>query len=561
MKITFTNFTLILVILFSKLTFGQIENVPLSSPVYDFLKDMRVKGVIKEYNDDDPNMSRFQIADRLKEMSKKEIQLSMTERKILKKYMIEFIPEEMNKDNTMSLFGGNLNTSNGFKDFFSDKQKYLYAFQKNENNVFINGLGHLYYVNEFKPNKNANAKLFDGGFRIRGSLFNHLGYYFSVEKGGATGDSVLMESAFPSIRTNFKYVENIENIKNYDFANGYMKFYSNPAEDMDLFVQIGREQLKYGLGYSKRLTLSGDAPNMDFIKFNLNYGIVHYSSIFGSTVGEYHKDVSKNYTKYFIANRLKLTFDKLFDVGIGETIISSRGFELPYLNPVIFYKFVEHSLQDRDNGTIFADIQTHFLKNFEIQGTFFLDENILSNLTDMTRVSNKTAYQVGFFYYEPVGIKNLSLIIEYTKIRPYVYTHFNPKNTYTSFGQILGNPIGPNADELFAKLNYNFSEKIKLGLEYQHLRKGENEYNSNGDLVKNFGGSVYDSYRQGIDSDTAYFLGGIRVNTDNIRFNISYEPIKNFVFDANYVYNIRRNLSNGNNKDYSYGFLRFSLGY
>ena len=39
---------------------AQIENVPLTDPVYNFLKEMRVKRIITDYNDDDPNMSRFQ---------------------------------------------------------------------------------------------------------------------------------------------------------------------------------------------------------------------------------------------------------------------------------------------------------------------------------------------------------------------------------------------------------------------------------------------------------------------------------------------------------------------
>lgn len=89
------------------------------------------------------------------------------------------------------------------------------------------------------------------------------------------------------------------------------------------------------------------------------------------------------------------------------------------------------SLQDRDNGTLFFDLQTHFVKNLELQGTFFLDEDILGNLSDFSKQTNKTAYQLGFYWYEPAGIQNLALIFEYTKIRPYVYTHFDPKNIYT----------------------------------------------------------------------------------------------------------------------------------
>ena len=559
-----TKILLFILILFTVITGeinAQIENVPLTDPVYNFLKEMRVKRIITDYNDDDPNMSRFQVADQLKLMFRKRDQLSRTENKILKKYMVEFLPEELNSKTTTSLFGGNTGASDGLKGLITDKQKYLFAYQKDKNNIFINVIGNLFYVNGIKPTVKSNAFLFDGGLDIRGSLFDRIGYNFSVAKGGAAGDSILIESAFPPIKANFKYLENIENIVNYDFANGYLKYYTSPADGMDLSFQIGREQLKYGLGYSKRLSLSGDAPNMDFLKFNFKYGIINYSSIFGSTVGEYSPVRDLRYTKYFTANRIKIALKDLFDIGMGEAIVSSRGIELGYLNPLIFYKFIEMSLQDRDNGTLFMDIQTHFVKDLELQGTFFLDENILSNLSDFSKQTNKTAYQLGFYWYEPAGLKNLSLIFEYTKIRPYVYTHFDPENIYTGFGVILGHPIGPNADQLFTRLQYNLSERISFNLELQKIRKGENVYNSEGELVRNVGGSVYDSFVGDRDDDQAYFLDGVRVNDYNVRFNFMYEPLLNYTFDLNYVYNISRNLTYGNNTDQSYAYVRFNLGY
>ncbi|MDQ3019994.1 MAG: capsule assembly Wzi family protein [Bacteroidota bacterium] len=561
MKTKILLFMLFFITFLSQCVFSQIENVPLNNPVYEYLKEMRVKRIITQLNDDDPNLSRFHVTHKLKEIQSKKSQLSTTEKSLLRKYMIEFNPEEINTRTTASMFKSNMNVSNGFKYIFSDKEKYLFTYQKNKNNVFINGLGHLFYANEIKPSTKPNSKLFDGGFRIRGSLFEHLGYNFSVEKGGAVGDSILIESVFPEIKSNFKYLENTENIVNYDFTNGYLKYYFEPSEGMGISAQLGREKLKYGYGYSKSLTLSGDAPNMDFLKFVFDYGIINFSSIFASTVGEFNTSRDERYIKYFSANRLKLSFENLFDVGIGESIISSSGIQLGYINPLIFYKFVEHSLQDRDNGTIFFELQTHFLKDLELQGTFFLDENILSNLSDFDKTSNKSAYQLGFFWYEPAGLKNLSLIFEYTKIRPYVYSHFDPKNTYTAFGVIIGHPIGPNADQIFTKLAYNLTDRLSFNLEYQHIRKGENIYNGNGELIENVGGNVYDSYRQGIDSQKAIFLNGIRLNEDIVKFNVSFEPIKNYIFDLNYVYDISKNLTNGVTSDLSYAFARFSLGY
>lgn len=540
---------------------AQIENVPLRDPVYGFLKEMRVKRIIKEFNDDNPNLSRFEVVKYLDEIQLKSNELSKTEKKFLDKYMIEYNPDEINPSTTMSLFKSNMNVSNGFKDFFSNKQKYLFAYEKNKNNVFIDALGHFYYVNSLKPDTKSNAQIFDIGFKIRGTVFKHLGYDFEVLKGGASGDSLLIESAFPPIKSTFKYVENSENIVNYDFVGGYLKYYFEPDDGMGISLQLGREKITYGLGYSKSLALSGDATDMNFLKFGFKYGIINFSSVFGSAVGEYSPNREERYTKYFTANRLKLTFENLFDVGIGETVISSRGIELGYLNPSIFYKFLEMSLQDRDNGTIFADIQTHFVKDFEIQGTFFLDENILSNLSDMSKATNKTAYQIGFFWYEPVGLENLSLICEYTKIRPYVYSHYDYKNTYTSFGVIMGHPIGPNSDQIFTKLKYNLSERIRMSLEYQHTRAGENITDSSGKVVRNVGGNVYVPYLGHIDSPQAYFLDGIRINSDYIKFNITYEPVRNYIFDLNYAYDISNNITEGIKIDNSYIFGRFSLNY
>ena len=231
------------------------------------------------------------------------------------------------------------------------------------------------------------------------------------------------------------------------------------------------------------------------------------------------------------------------------------------MTPFIFYKFVEHSLQDRDNGTLFFDMQTHFIKDLQFQGTFFMDESLLGGLSDFNKQSNKVAIQGGTMWYEPVGIKDVSLTLQYTFIRPYVYTHFNPKNTYTSFGQILGNPIGPNADQIYTRLTYNFSDWLAMSLIYQRIRKGENVYDSNGDLVKNVGGNVNQPYRPDIDPEDANFLDGNRVYTDVAELSVRLEPIRNFVFDIKYAYRKENHLDENFINDTSFGSIKLSIDY
>ena len=551
---------LIVIVLTISTTFSQVENVPLTHPVYTFLKEMKVKRIVPYINEDLPNLSRFEVRKHLETIENKRSELSPTERKLFNRYKAEFY-ESLDPDTTTYFFHPDKSFSTSLSEVFSNKVKYLYAYREKNANVYIDLLGHIYYGQTFKPEVN-NTTLFDGGIRIRGTVFNHLGYNFAFLKGGASGSREVAELIEPRLLTSFKWIEDIENINNYDFTAGYIKYHTEPVDDMNLSIQVGREHKTVGYGYSSKLVLSGDNPPLDFIQFNFDYGIVNFTSIHGSTVGEFNMNKDARFTKYWVFNRLKLKFENLFDVGIGESIVySGRGLELAYLTPVGFYKFIEHSIQDRDNANLYFDFQSGFIENLEFQATFLLDENILSNLQDFEKYTNKTAYQLGVFWYQPFSINDLSLVLEYTRIRPFVYTHFDSMNVYTAFGKNLGHRIGPNADELFSRLSYNFNDWIRLNIVYAHIRRGENIYDDEGNLIKNVGGDIYLSHGHNVENTTAKFLDGIRINNDVFEVGFRIEPARDFIFDIIYNYNIESNLTTGI-KDYlSYGFIRFTLNY
>ncbi len=553
------TFLLALLLILSSFLFAQVENVPQTNPVYTFLKEMKVKGIIHYYSEDVPNLSRIEVRSFLQELYANKTRLSSTEISLLQRYQTEF-SESLNEDTTQSFFNGE-NIFRNFTEIFSDKVKYLYAFKEKNATVYIDLLGHFNYGQMFNPVKN-NSELYDIGFRWRGTVFNHLGYNLTVIKGGVSGNKSIAETLEPRLRTSFKWIENIENIGNYDFAEGYVKYRTEPVENMDLSIQVGREPLTIGYGYSDKLVLSGKNPTLDFIQFNFNYGVAHFTSIHASTVGEFSHNQDERYTKYWAFNRFRLAFPNLFDIGIGESIVySDRGIELAYLTPMGFYKFIEMSLQDRDNGVLYFDFRSDFLKDFEVQATFLLDENILSNLQNLNRYSNKTAYQLGFMWYEAFTIPNLSFTSEYTKIRPYVYSHINRKNTYTSFGMPLGHPIGPNADEILVRLAYNLNEFTRLSLDYRHIREGENVYDVNGNLIKNVGGDIYIPNDPNPVDKNAYFLDGIRINYDILKTGIRIEPVRDFIFELYYHYSLNSNLTTKTTNVQNYLQFIFTLEY
>ncbi|MGB5847612.1 MAG: hypothetical protein WBH40_03930 [Ignavibacteriaceae bacterium] len=551
---------LIIMVLFTfHFSTAQVENVPQNNRVYSFLKEMKVKNILSYISEDVPNLSRFEVRALLDTIRKSFSRLSTTERDLLYWFEIEYT-DSLLDETTTRLFTPGKSFGSTLSEIGSDKVKYLYAYQEENANFYAEGLGHFYHGQQLK-HEVANANLYDIGFRLRGTVFKHLGYFFSVIKGGASGNKDLIEIIEPRVLTNFKWVEDSENIGNYDFHNAYLKYYTNPVDGMNLSVQLGREPLTVGYGYGSKLVLSGDNPTLDFLQFKFDYGIVHFTSIHASTVGLFAPERDDRYTKFWAFNSLKFSLNGLFDIGMGEAIVySGRGIELAYLSPIPFYKFIEMNLQDRDNGNIYFELQTGFIPNLELQGTFFLDENILSNLGELDNFTNKTAYQLGAFWYEAFTINNLSWILEYTRIRPYVYSHANIKNTYTAWGTNLGHRIGPNSDEIFTRFAYNVYSWIGASLEYRHQRSGENVIDDDGNLVKNVGGDIFVSH-ESRESDTAIFLDGIRINYDEVQVGIRIEPIRDFIFDIIYNYSIQNNLSEGYKKDFSYGLLKFTLEY
>jgi hypothetical protein len=535
-------------------TFSQVENVPLNNDVYTFLHEMKVKGLIESIEYDDPNLSRAKVKSLLEQIESQKKDLSSTEKSLLKKYKVEFVDDQFAPRKSFQFF-------KGIDGVLSDKMKYLYLYNDKNFNFYFEGIGHIRYGSEFKPRVN-NAELYDIGFRAHGTVLDKFGYNLKVVKGAASGTKELLTTLDPRLNMNFKFVEDLESYSNYDFTDGYIKYQTHPVEDMNVSVQLGREQLKFGYGYGSRLVLSGENPDMDFLKLNFKYGILDYTVIHASTVGPFNVDRNKNYTKYFVAKKIKLSFKDLFDFGMGESVVyADRGIDLGYLNPIAFYKFVEMSLQDRDNGIFFLDFQTKFLKGLEFQGTFFLDENILFNLNELSKYINKTAYQIGAFWYEPFSVPDLSLVLEYTRIRPYVYSHNFEKSAYTSWNRTLGHTIGPNADQIYTKLTYNFSGRLRGEFEFQKIRHGENVYDANGVLIKNVGGDALVPYRYNIDSEEAPFLDGIRINTDIFSFNLRYEPVREIYFDLFYRYQSDHNITAGTYSDLSYAYIKLTLGY
>jgi len=153
---------------------AQVENVRLSHPIYDFIKEMKVKGVIDNIHDDNPGLSRYEVKRYLNEIEKSKNALSSTETKLLQKYKDEFFEEKFDSEKHWQLFNDGLFT------LPFDKVKYMYTYRDENLNLFVELSSHFQYGKQFEE-VSENAFMIDGGLRLRGTLFDKLGYLLCGE--------------------------------------------------------------------------------------------------------------------------------------------------------------------------------------------------------------------------------------------------------------------------------------------------------------------------------------------------------------------------------------------
>ena len=102
------------------------------------------------------------------------------------------------------------------------------------------------------------------------------------------------------------------------------------------------------------MLLSDYANNYLYLQLNTRVSIFHLQNTFAELSATGSRDNvgdSLLPKKYMAAHYLSLQVSPKLSFGLFESVIFSRdqGFELQYLNPVIFYRTVERLLDSPDN--------------------------------------------------------------------------------------------------------------------------------------------------------------------------------------------------------------------
>jgi hypothetical protein len=243
--------------------------------------------------------------------------------------------------------------------------------------------------------------------------------------------------------------------------------------------------------------------------------------------------------KYSALHHLSINLGKKLNIGLFENVIFARrdslqtkGFELNYLNPIIFYRAVEHSLNSSDNVLLGMDFKWLFLKSFSLYGQLVLDEFVKNEVfTRSGWWANKWAIQGGLKYINVFGINNLDLQLEYNTARPYTYTHHYREQNYVNYKQPLAHPLGANFKEAIGIIRFQPIGRLNTQFLIIYSTQGLDSLNG----VKNGGNILRDYHNRSRDYDNVTGQG-IAVNSIHSEFRLTYQMWHNLFTDFRFIY-------------------------
>ena len=345
---------------------------------------------------------------------------------------------------------------------------------------------------------------------------------------------------------------------------GYVSY--SPSRIFNLQAGIG--QHFFGDGY-RSLLLSDNAAPMPYFKITTDIWRVKYINLFAMQkdirgLYEYDKKfTASHYLDWSISDKVNLS---LFEtvVWLQKDTLLSRGVELNYLNPIIFYRPVEYAQGSADNVLIGLNFKVKLNKKTIIYSQVILDEFKLEEIkADSGWWANKYGGQIGVKSYDIANIKGLYAQVEFNGVRPFTYSHSNklgkldPINTIQNYGhanQSMAHPLGADFFEYLAIVRYQ-KDKWLIENKTNYMLFGSDSTDGS------FGNDIYKSYSIREKEYHNYMIQGVR-NTlfqNDIRIAYHLSEKYNLWASLGYLHRVHRNEFSVNTSSYVYVSIKTAI--
>lgn len=325
----------------------------------------------------------------------------------------------------------------------------------------------------------------------------------------------------------------------YPVATGYISY--TPSKFFNL--QFGHGKTFTGDGY-RSLFMSDNASSYPFFKINTTFWKLKYTNTWMS-MRDVRRDVAAQGSfkpKYMASHYLSYNVTKRLNVGLFEAVVwendSGRGFDMNFLNPIIFYRAIEFGTGGR-GGNAFIGLagKYKFSDKVNLYGQFAIDEfSTKAVFKGEGSFQNKTGYQIGLKYYDAFNINNLYLQAEYNRVRPYTYSHNTVLLNFGHINQPVAHTFGANFSEFIAVARYQ-SGRIFGDAKLVFAQRGF-DFNTAEDSL-NYGGDIYRSEYEEMPGETGNFVGqGNKTNFFHTELQLGYliNPSTNLKIYGSLIY-------------------------
>lgn len=436
----------------------------------------------------------------------------------------------------------------------------FFEYKSDDFELIINPLFHLELGHSDSLNRYVNTRAFEA----KGKIGPKVSFYTSFYENQAIfpnylENSILENSFVVPGQGQSKWGDHSIN-HDFDFAmsNGLVNYQA----DKYFNLQFGHGKNFFGDGY-RSLLLSDNAFNYPYFKLTTDVWKFKYVNLF-SVLQDLRPEFELNNTyrkKYSTTHYLSFNLSKRWHVGLFESIVweqseSGRGFDINYLNPIIFYRPVEFSLGSQSGNALLGLTSKYKVSNLaHFYGQMLLDEFKFEEIVASNGWwANKYSYQIGGKWFDALGVKNLQLQSEYNFSRPFTYSHRNPLQSFTHYSQALAHPLGASFKESVSFIRYRYkrwSTDVKFVL-------AEHGGSIPGDSI-NYGNDILISYYDGdrLEYDNKVAQG----NTTNlsildVRFSYLINPSINMKLEIGLFNRKSKSIYNKQSKT-NYIFLAF----
>jgi hypothetical protein len=422
-----------------------------------------------------------------------------------------------------------------FLKYFFKKRSDFYNVKNEEFDIHVSPIFHFGGGNNFGDNGSQSQFINSRGIRINGSIGNKIGFYTDFTENQSSTPYYVKEfykeyHSFPY--SGYTRIIGLDETKlgiDYMQATGYVAF--KPSKNF--ILRFGHSKNFIGSGVRSMILSDFSAPYLNLM-MNVRLGRLEYQSILAS-MNNKQVDVGVSTSvaipqKYMTFHHLNLNITKNVNVGLFETVIfGERPFDFNYLNPIIFYRFVEGLIGSRDNALVGSDFKVVLGKSIAVYGQYILDEFNSEESKKEGWYGQKNAGQIGFKYFNFLGMNQLDFQAEYNYARPYTYSHYSSYTNLVNYNTPIAHPLGANFRELILVGRYSPIAKLFIKTTLMKSVKG---YDVG---ATNYGGDVLKSYRENRPDDFGNFITqGNKGNISLFRLETSYMLGHNFFLDLTY---------------------------